>query len=558
MNRIFYIQEIICHIFDLLEKSSQFSCALVCKSWCEVVLNRLWRDLESPKPLVALLRPMQSFYLSMFSVKAPRSLDWKTFSRYARRVRHLVVDLSKLEISPEVFYRILGAKDVVGLLPNLSTLKIVFDRNDDLNAFHQSILFMGPTVKEFYLSLPRGNASPLCRYFVQFAARMPRLAVLELDSVDRQSAAMIQDHLVTYLSALKSLERFVCAPYFATSDIVSALSNLPSLRSIEIGWPRFKGIGHPSDVFLFRPSLAIDAFSVLRTLSFCATFKGAIDLMEVIHAPQLAKIMISSPQLETAKSLHHLLYVLSRKRSRLEGLSLDAVHATDKSIGHLDDDQNIDRVTFEVLKPLLDFSELQTLNLSYHRPFHLTDTDLEKLLMNLPNLSGLGFCAEPLLQEPPLLTTAVLPIIARRCPMINSLAMYIDTRVGPPSLSTQAISFHVQFTHLKQIRFGTSPLAEEDVSGFAFYLSKLLPPTCKMDSLADVHWLNSNELRTAGHFVSDVATRRWGHVSLLLNVLVMAWEEENVHSRDLSLRTDTLEARVSILEAEKYRRVEFF
>ncbi|KAL5521852.1 hypothetical protein ACEPAF_1696 [Sanghuangporus sanghuang] len=554
------IGELLWHIFDLLGKSSQFACALVCKSWCEVVLNRLWRVLESPKPLVALLIPMQkSSYSSLLMAKTPiRPLDWKTFNRYARRVRHLVIDFSKPEISPEVFYRILRVNPIFGLLPNLSTLKIVFDRNDDFNAFNQSALFMGPSVKEFYLSLPRGIASPICRHFVEYVARMPNLAALELDSVDRQSAAMIQGHLVTFLSALKSLERFVCAPYFATSDIVSALSNLPSLRSIEIGWPRFKGIGHPSDVFLFRPSLAIDAFPILRTLSFCATFKRAIALMEVIHAPQLAKIMISSPQLETAESLHHLLYVLARKRSRLENLSLDAVHAIDKSIGHLDDDLDIDRVTFEVLKPLLDFSELQTLNLSFHRPFHLNDTDLEKLLMSLPNLSDLGFCAEPLLQEPALLTTAVLPIIARRCPMINSLAMYIATRVGTPSLPTQAISFYVRFTHLKQIRFGTSPLAEEDVSGFAFYLSKFLPPTCKMDSLADVRWLNSNELRTAGHFVSDVATRRWAHVSSLLNVLVIAWEEENVHSRDLSLRTDTLEARVSILEAEKNRRVEFF
>ncbi|KAL5513861.1 hypothetical protein ACEPAG_2622 [Sanghuangporus baumii] len=559
MNRVFYIQELLYHIFDLLGKSSQVSCALVCKSWCEVVLNRLWRVLDSPKPLVALLGPLiKPYYTPLLVFKAPmRPLDWKTFFRYARRVRHLVIDFSKPEISPGVFHRILGANRIVGVLPNLSILKIIFDRNDDLDAFNQSLLFIGPSVKEFYLSLPRGNASPLCHRFVEYAVRMPRLAALELDSVDRQSTAMIQDHLVSFLSALKSLEQFVCAPYFATSDIISALSNLPSLRTIEIDWPRFKGLGYPSDVLLFRPSLESDAFAVLRTLSFCSTFKRAMAVMEVIHAPQLTKIMISSPQLETAESLHHLLYVLARKRSRLEGLSLDAVHAIDKSAGRLDD-LDIDRVTFEVLKPLLTFSELQTLDLSYHRPFRLTDADVEKLLMSLPNLSGLNFCAEPLLQEPPLLTTAVLPIIARRCPKINSLAMYIDTRVGPPSLLTQGISFRARFMQLKQIRFGTSPLAEEDVTGFSFYLSKFLPPTCKMDSLADVHWLNSNELRTAGHSVSDVATRRWSHVTSLLNVLVIAWEEENVHSRDLSLRTDTLEARVSILEAEKHRRVEFF
>ena len=59
MHRVFHTPELRLYIFEQVGRQSEVACALVCKEWYEVMANRLWKSLDSPKPLVSLLGRLQ-------------------------------------------------------------------------------------------------------------------------------------------------------------------------------------------------------------------------------------------------------------------------------------------------------------------------------------------------------------------------------------------------------------------------------------------------------------------------------------------------------------------
>jgi len=82
---------------------------------------------------------------------------------------------------------------------------------------------------------------------------------------------------------------------------------------------------------------------------------------------------------------------------------------------------------------------------------------------------------EPMVLSPTELTLNVLPSIARACPKLVLLALYVDTNIEP--LETSSLS---TFTNLKSISLGISPLQSRHV--VLTMLAQVLPEGYQLTS----------------------------------------------------------------------------
>ncbi|KAL5513862.1 hypothetical protein ACEPAG_2623 [Sanghuangporus baumii] len=187
MNHALQLPELFVNYFGPLDANSQRSCALVCKTWSDAALDELWRKLGSPKPLVSLLcrtHPQdQTPYLLGFE-RPIRASDWKAFYRYASRVRKLHIELGELaissELSPNVFHEIARKRLSTSLLPNLRRLEVGTDEMANVEDLVHTLLFMGQSVEELSLGLPRtitleSLSIRLSDFFEDCSTPMPQL-----------------------------------------------------------------------------------------------------------------------------------------------------------------------------------------------------------------------------------------------------------------------------------------------------------------------------------------------------------------------------------------------
>ncbi|KAG8945172.1 hypothetical protein FRC04_001151 [Tulasnella sp. 424] len=62
------IPEILSLIFSELPHGTQAACACVCKTWSELALDELWRNLEDHEPLLRLVIDDDAFYNEEFEM----------------------------------------------------------------------------------------------------------------------------------------------------------------------------------------------------------------------------------------------------------------------------------------------------------------------------------------------------------------------------------------------------------------------------------------------------------------------------------------------------------
>ncbi|KAL5513850.1 hypothetical protein ACEPAG_2611 [Sanghuangporus baumii] len=298
---------------------------------------------------------------------------------------------------------------------------------------------------------------------------------------------------------------------------------------------------------VFEPLIAFaaDAFHALSVFEVSATFDDMRKLLEKDFALGLDKLFIHSPQLEAAESPRLCLCALPKQRPWLRSLHLDSVNEADEPLMN-DYGQESDCGTLETLEHVLDFPRLIDLRVGYHRLFQLSDSDLENLVADWHSLEVLWLCIDPVLDERPILTPAVLPMLARRCPRLRHLALYLNTHFDDPWLPSQDTVESVHFISLEEIEFGTSPITDEDISKFAFYLSRILPQTCSIDSLCGVYWLRRQDLEDLGHRIEPEFLKRWGKVSSALTVLIPARMEEIYRFSELERKYDALASGLSV------------
>ncbi|THH01643.1 hypothetical protein EW145_g6874 [Phellinidium pouzarii] len=571
-ERVFYVPELLRSILSFADAHSQSRCARVCKKWSNIALDVLWRELRSPTPLISLLSPLrpgrefqvtESYPATLEFERSIRVDDWRNLEPYARRVRHLRLALLT-SLSTRVFTEMAQKRPTLAILPNLTRLTVYC--NTSLKHLEHSLLFMSESITELELTLPVQASWALedgpAEFFEEVIARVPRLRVFDMKVPNSSdwSVTKIESSLTAFLSTARELKTFISPLYFATSSVITALSQLPSLGTIQFELPEEQGRGSRHDVISFAPKLSAGSFPALFDLSLTATFEDTARFFNMDFAPlHLTVLFVHSPQLETSEQLRNLLVVLSQQCQQLTRLYLDsipfAVH------GSLRDNNGVvlDKVTLLTLLPLRDFPNLTTFAISYHSPFQLDDSDVEAIVADWPTLEELDLCSDPYPLEPSRLTLRLLTILAKHCPKLRSLSLYIDTSGANKlalSLSDSSLDdsfiFPARLSYLASLNFGTSPLDHADVRGTSLYLSALLPRTCNLEQLYGITWnVGISEIHGGISLGSDLPLPfAWEEVSKAVPLLIEAREQERERTRELEKEARDLRMRVAFFEEQ--------
>ncbi|KAL5480622.1 hypothetical protein ACEPAI_1893 [Sanghuangporus weigelae] len=187
----------------------------------ELTPDNLWKELDSPRPLLSLLAPLiredvhmvhTSFFLAE-TLCVLVSLDYF----YAQGIRVLNSDFRSSRLSARVSREIEDERLSLALVPNLLRSEVSIyspGYKDSSEMLAHSLLFMGKNVQEFrnviesQLSDPFQGASG---FFEDCAARMLKLRTLELDSMYSWPIPFIENHCPIFTPAILPMIAKYCS-----------------------------------------------------------------------------------------------------------------------------------------------------------------------------------------------------------------------------------------------------------------------------------------------------------------------------------------------------------
>ncbi|KAG8972854.1 hypothetical protein FRC05_009493 [Tulasnella sp. 425] len=162
MHRMLAVYEIISNILQNCQRHDQAVAARVSRLWYGVVLDWLWRDIDSVLPLLRLLSPLVDTKSGLAFAETIEARNWERFRYYGRRVRCLRYDdrdpdgrahLASSSFASDFSVTLLALKPAGfgALLPNIQELHWTASR-DVLNLQH-ALPFLHSSVKALDISV---------------------------------------------------------------------------------------------------------------------------------------------------------------------------------------------------------------------------------------------------------------------------------------------------------------------------------------------------------------------------------------------------------------------
>ncbi|KAF8637721.1 hypothetical protein AX17_002624 [Amanita inopinata Kibby_2008] len=602
MQRVLCIPELLDMIFSYLDLSSNATNARVCKRWSDVALDTLWREVEDIYRLCSLLAPLHvtdnSDYVSAGHLtmplvrwrrqilrganplcrmplqkftRIPESNDWKRFERYSRRIRRLCYRPkdAKLPLAQSVFDDIARTRTSFAILPSMHTLE--WD-----GPLALCVMFMHPNVRRFAVRLPDvvdlttndvnsgggGNTSEtgappptssLKPFFADVIDRMPNLSHLNIKmdfAINR-----IENDVVELLKGLKKLKKFTVPRFCVTSNVMNALSKLELLGCVEFQYSQDQGCGDPLDVTEFQPLLEEGTFPALWDLALTIGYDDASRFINASFAPtNLRMLYLDSQFFESPQHVKEILTVASENCQLLKSLALlSHVHPVNGVLETEPVDSQC--ITFDTLRPLLDFPNLTSLELVHQYPVIVTLDELGELAEKWPSLETLLLNNEPAFINHSRLTLDALLPFAKHCPRLHHLGLFINaSTLGQPYHSTPTTSLSPSkrirapyngpvFKSLRKLSMGVSLLADE--KGVALFLSTICPLDCQLDS--GVTW--DDMVRVGFDLARAIQVRcdRWSRVEEMLPGMIELRLQERERTRELEKENEDLKMRNSVL-----------
>ncbi|TDL15769.1 hypothetical protein BD410DRAFT_822996 [Rickenella mellea] len=533
MHRVLTIPELLDIIFCSTDELANARSVSVCKTWSGVALDTLWRDVHGLPRLFSLLAPVRrsSFYGFQRSIEPS---DWTRFNAVAHRVKYLTVeDLNGDVFCEEDLGEVSTTRQTFHILPHLIQLTLN-TRNED--EFWFSVIFLHQNLQRLVLKIP-DKVVPK-RFFAEVSLRSAKLCYLDLRMTI--PVRTVEAELTDMLSTLTDLKTVVMPRYTISSSVMSSLSRLPNLGTIQFEYFSYQGSGDPADVQPFCPVMREGAFPSLWDLSCYSTLCDMSSFFMAKYAPvNITSLYVHTLSIETPLSFSECLTALSQTCQMLKYLGLYLILDGSAQI-QVEDSYNL---SFKDLCPILDFPHLTTFDLTHYRPLDITDDDMDRLARNWPSLESLKLNAEPVILDNPKITFASLSSLAQHCPNLTRLGLYLNP--SPHDLPKPGMPFKM----LKSLEFGTSPIQSEDHA--ALYLSEICPLSCTVE--VGVTW--TDELKSGiidNEDVADGEMRRrwecWEQVRDILPLLIKLRREERERSQDLEREVHDLRMRVQILE----------
>ncbi|KAF8629309.1 hypothetical protein AX15_003513 [Amanita polypyramis BW_CC] len=565
MQRVLFIPELLDMIFSYLGLSDNAANARVCKRWCEVALDTLWREVEDMHRLCSVLAPLYVADTSEYKFsRPPESSDWKRFERYSGRVRRLRYrpGNSHCPISQSVFDDIARTRTSLAILPNMHTLEWE-------GSLTLCVMFMHSNIRRFAIRLPHvmdltsvdtslasdisqvslspKSSSILRPFFADVIDRMPNLTHLNIKM--NFAISRVESEVAELIRGLKKLKKFAAPRYCVTTDIMDVLSKLEFLGCVEFQYSDDQGCGDPEDVSEFTPTVEEGVFPSLWDLGLAVCYDDFTRFINAPFAPtNLRMVYLDSQFFETPEGIKSLLVALSENCQLLQSLALLSRVDVMNGIQGIDpaDEQCI---TFDILKPLLNCPNLTSFELVHGCPVVVTQDEIEELAEKWPSLETLLLNNEPgFINDARLTLDALLPF-ARHCPRLRHLGMFINastvgqTYNSTPTRRSREPRYAPIFKSLRKLSMGVSPVS--DINGVTLFLSSICPADCLVES--GVTW--DEKLYVPADVVRAIKVRceRWARVEEMLPGMVELRLQERAWSKEVEKENEDLKIRNSIL-----------
>ncbi|KAI0750481.1 hypothetical protein C8Q74DRAFT_1374059 [Fomes fomentarius] len=559
-----HIDELLLMIFSYLDQPTLARAACVSKHWSDIALDSLWFEVNDLKKVLTVLAPLslKPERVSISTGRLPGAYafkrpllptDWQRFQRYSDRVRRLghdhrhmrsAVDRSKRPalLHSKVFEDLEATCPTPEIFPNLQSIRWYPCAPERQQL---CLAFLHRRVKHLGLHLYRSDSPPLPDYLRGICARATHITTLDLCL--EESMGNLEDAVLILLQGLLHLQQISVPIYGLTPRLLTALSRLERIVTVNLIHPARAEPGNRADVASFVPVIDDDAFPALRNLSFSAQVAdGTRFLRSSLFPAQLTELHFKSIVTATSFALRDLFAAVRDHCTSLVELSVDYIIAPDSPLSPPPRMQ--DRPTIATFRPLFSARCLRRFELRWDYALNLGDGDMEELASRWPGLESLQLNPEPVPEANVThLTLRALIPFARHCVNMRHLGLHIDAR-SPPHPHPHPLSTDVpRFQRLETLAVGLSAVSHPESA--TLFLSELLPLGCAVH--CGLRWPDAFDIALE-HARIPVGVRaemaacwvRWTEVGKLLPITTKARLEERA-------RCEALERQVRALERER-------
>ncbi|KAG8925613.1 hypothetical protein FRC02_009543 [Tulasnella sp. 418] len=531
--------EILDAIFTFADYQSRTVAARTCRKWQEPATNTIWRNLDSLLPLLQLLSPViWGPYQGDFAEET-RPGGWTAFIRASSRVRSVKHEDSSPAprtsanggryLSKDVFIRLALQRPHRELLPNLVEIEWLDSRSEALDFVP---MFISSRTEKVTIAMGEMVAPPTeqIRFLIRHLPLFTRvLTNFTLSTV--LEASMVQSELVYMIGEMESLKKIMLPRHYHTKEITEALGTHPSIDCIlhSVDWdahPSYEDIGNK---FTFEAGWFIN----LRRLSLDTKLGDVIELIRnPSRPPKLYSLKVSALRIPIdMEELRTLLRELPQVYPNLTRLLFDLFHS---QINVQEDNLSMAqaRIPFDVLRPLLSCSQMQTFRLGHNHPLDVTEADVLELTHQWPKLVNLYFGEDPVITAnmAPGLPMKVLAHFAANCRRLQIIHLYLDTSTWKSFEASIPRPIPIFSSTLEWICFGTSVAADD------YEIAVILSEMCDHGPVEIGYGRGPFNLASQGHLADDPRNS------------IMMWAEVNRQFKTLYRYRKTLEARLKELE----------
>jgi len=343
--------------------------------------------------------------------------------------------------------------------------------------------------------------------------RSPNVTSLSVESSLTTFDGDVGVSLSSSISRMHKLRTFITYSCLLTPPALSALEQLPNLQEIKIFSNSYLQERRTNGTL--PQSVPPNSFPQLTFLMLQCSLAELCRYLSLATgiSPGLHTLFVDIIAKSKSNTFQNSLVKIAEAFPLLEYLTI--TRNQDFSVFEEDAAGSVKPpLTYRNLQPLTRMPHLRTFDLKYEVVVSMTDSELCTLLSQCPSLVTLDLNQEPMILSPTELTINVLPLIARACPQLEDLALYVDTDVEPVKTSSLCT-----FTSLESLNLGTSLLQSRPV--VMKMLARVLPEDCELISKPSFE-LNVEKLFCQPDVVETRTARRkeWAQVSEWLPIML--------------------------------------
>ncbi|KZT39013.1 hypothetical protein SISSUDRAFT_1032969 [Sistotremastrum suecicum HHB10207 ss-3] len=443
-RKFWHTAELVAMTFASLDANTLSNCARVNKFISEHALDALYRNDANLWDVLKILGPLRPKRWDnnerLVFTEPLRPNCWARFRHYSSRIRSIIGDTTPNALSQESMLDLITTIPTgESLLPSLSE---IYWQNIDETISPLILFILHENVKAMVISVNAGNI--VSDYFLENMARKaPAIESFHFwlagDEPEPDNAINGMIHAVSSLAYLRSLD---VHPLLATPDLLRALCSKQYLGSF---WGSDFGPEEMDkdalQVIDFDPGIHPD-FPRLWDVAICSSLVMEPSAQKMLHAPSLISLHI---EVVARDHISEFIPYISSACTQLRHFSMMLIrrHDDDDDANNANNEVNL---TMTMLNPLLAMKLIEILVIDVPFPPLMDDHELSQFATAFPQLRHFELCARaqgaPLWKTP---TLAALIPFATHCANLNSIGIFMDASIPPPSLPLDGTMFSSTF-----------------------------------------------------------------------------------------------------------------